>query len=59
MACFIGLQITFVAYNQSHNREYTYFPPSLINPYFCPEDIFRYLNLCNQVKGEYDEWLSG
>lgn len=36
--------------------ECTHFPLSLIYPYFSPEDIFRYLNVCNQVKGKYDEW---
>lgn len=56
MSCFISLQITRVMYNQSCDVECSHFPLSLINSYFSPEDIFIYLNMCNQVKGEYDEW---
>lgn len=42
-------------YNQSHRMECTHFPLSLTNPYFSPEDIFIYLNMCNQGQGEHDE----
>lgn len=59
MSCFTGLQITCVMYNRSHYVECTHIPLPFINPYFSPEDIFIYLDMCNQVKRERmnDKWL--
>ena len=55
LSFFIGIQITHVTYNQSNNMECSQFPLSWINLCFSPEDICVYLNVCNWVKGEYDE----